>query len=156
MNEITEKHKALLDKLYYNSDGATGSFSAATPLYQVAKKLDSTLNLKIVKKYLQGNLSYLLHKRAIRKFPRKSLLVIAPNNTWSCDLIFYTSDKKSNNNKVFCLNVIDNFSHKAYSRALKNKTAEETLSQFKDIIREAAVYPKRLFLDKGKSARLMI
>ena len=150
MNDIKDTHKALLDKLYYKLDGSTGSFSAALPLYQAARKIDKSVSLKLVKQYLKGNLPYLLHKRAIRKFPRKSLLTISPNNTWSCDLIFYISDKKSNNNKTYCLNVIDNFTHKAYSRALKNKTAEETLFQFKDIIKQANARPKRLFLDRGK------
>ena len=63
MNDIKDTHKALLDKLYYKLDGSTGSFSAALPLYQAAKKIDKSVSLKVVKQYLKGNLPYLLHKR---------------------------------------------------------------------------------------------
>ena len=146
---VEEKHRILLDEIYFNSEGAKGSFSTVLPLYAAAKKKDSSITQKIVRNYLQGNLSYLLHKRVRRKFDRRAILNFFPHETWSIDLIFYTSDQKSNDNKAFCLNVIDNFSHLAFGRVLKNKTASETLSKFKEILAEAGVKPKRIFQDRG-------
>ena len=146
---IQEKHKAILDKLYFATDGSPGSFSAVLPLYRAAKKLDSSLTLKSVRAYLSGNASYLLHKRVRRKFPRKSLLALYPHESWSIDLIFYTSDRKSNNNKAYCLNCYDNFSHRAFGRVLKNKSAKETLEKFKEILIEAKTTPKRVLSDLG-------
>ena len=144
-----ERHKILLDDIYFNSEGQKGSFSTVLPLYKAAKAKDSSITVRAVKDYLQGNLSYLLHKRVRRKFERRSLLCLYPHESWAIDLIFYTSDQKSNDNKAFCLNVIDTFSHLAFGRVLKNKTAAETLSKFKEVLAQANVKPKHLFLDKG-------
>ena len=146
---VPEKFKILLDELYFAPDGSPGSFSTVLPLYRRAKSLNKSITLKLVRDYLAGNASYLLHKRVRRKHARKSLLALYPHEEWSIDLIFYTSDRKSNDNKAYCLNCYDNFSHRAFGRVLKNKTAKETLSKFQEILIEAKTVPKRIFSDFG-------
>ena len=144
------RHK-LLDDIYFKPDGSAGSFSSAIPLYKQAKKLDKTITLKTVKKYLESNPSYLLHKRVVRKYPKRKIFKIVPNESWSVDTIFYYKDAGSNNSKTCALTVVDYFSHRGYAKVLANKSAQETLRGFRAVIEDAGgVKPRYLLCDEGK------
>ena len=66
------------------------------------------------------------------------------------DLIFYLNDKSpQNESKSVCLNLIDTFSLKGFSRAIYDKSAKNVLSAFKSILQEAQMCPRFLFLDDG-------
>lgn len=150
---VSEIHKTLLDNIYFDTQGRQGSFSGLNSLYREAKKLDRTISKNIVELYLRGNESYTAHKRVIRKIrPRRSLLVLYPHEIWSCDLIFYINERSVENlGATYCLNVHDVFTHYSYSRHMKSKTAKETLQKFKDVVREAKVLPRYVFVDEGKA-----
>ena len=154
MTSISEKHKNLLDDIYYSPTGSFGSYSSYRPLYLAARKKDKSISLKIVKAYLLGNDSYLTHRRVLRKFERRSLLQIAPHDTWCLDYVVYLNDKNSNNNHVYCLNCHDTFSHKSWARSGSTKSAEQTLSLFKQILVEAGTAPKHLFTDQGGKGKI--
>ena len=146
---MNEKQTNLLDKIYFNPDGEPGSFSSVIPLYKQAKKQDKTITVNIVKKYLEGNTSYLLHKRTRKKFPRRKIFKILPGDSWAADVIFYTNDKGSNHNKQFALINTDYFSHRTAARVLQNKTGSEIVKQFRSIVEEFQATPKYLLIDKG-------
>ena len=86
---ITEDQKILLEKIYFDSDGRQGAFSSVRPLYLEAKKIDKSITYNIVKEYLKSVTPYVLHKRVLRKFPRRTLLSLFPNNVWCLDTVFY-------------------------------------------------------------------
>ena len=151
MSALSEQHKDLLDNIYYSSNGTQGAFSSLIPLYTQAKKRNKKITIKIVKQYLLGNSSYLLHRRVVRKHERRSFLPIAPNDTWSLDYAVYLKDKGSNNSRVYSLNCLDVFSRIAWARAGTHKTAEQTLQNFKEIITESKAVPKHLFTDQGNA-----
>jgi len=155
MTELNSEVKKLLNSIYFNADGQAGSFSALAPLYSIAKSRAKSQNLKVtraqVKLFLQGIKSYVDHKKVRRKFFRRKLLSVAPAEIFAGDLIFFSG----NLHKKSALNIIDVFSKKAFSRSLRSKKSAEVLQKFKEILEEAKIAPKRLFLDQGSGEYLI-
>ena len=148
---ISQQHKDLLERIYFSINGKEGAYSTLKPLYAAAKRCDKTITYKIVREYLQSVTPYLLHKRVVRKFRRRSLLVLSPHAIWSCDLVFYIKDKSvANQQSKFALTIQDCFSHFSYAAPLVSKSAEEVLKNFQKILQLAKVQPKSLFVDQGK------
>ena len=148
--EISQDQRNLLDSIYYNEKGGQGAFSTVKPLYREAHKKDSAITYKKVREYLKSVGPYLIHKRILRRFPRRSMLVLYPGHIWAADLVFYINDKSPNNQqKKYLLNVQDVFTKYNYSRPLLNKTAAETLKGFVSILEESKKIPKFLFVDQG-------
>lgn len=151
---ISSEYKDLLDSIYYDLSGKQGSFSAVGPLYQAAKKRNKTITYDIVKKYLQTNTSYTLHKRVLRNFKRRSILSLYPNHCWAIDLIDYSKD--SYKRKKYAVVVHDVFTHYSYAAPLYTKSPVEVLTHFKTILQSAHAQPKFLLADKGKCISLHI
>ena len=151
---LTDKHRELLEKLYYNAKGEQGAFSAVRPLYLEAKKRDKSITYKLVREFLKSVTPYIRHKRVLRKFFRRSLLVLYPNHVWSMDLVFYLRDASVLNRQAkYCLTVYDCFSHYGFGKYLINKTPQEVLKKFQEIVAQAKALPKYLFVDQGKFLR---
>ena len=149
--EISEKHKHLLDDIFYNEKGEQGAFGTVKPIYNEAKRRDPTVTFKIIRQYLSSIAPYLLHKRALRKFKRRSMLVLYPGYIFAADLVFYQKDKSvANLQSSYCLNVIDCFSKMGFSKPLVNKSASQCLKAFKEILVEAKMVPRFLFVDEGE------
>ena len=150
MPKLDPEIKDLLKSIYYSSTGSAGSFSSSLPLYRVAKKQNDKVTHAQVKLFLQSNKSYVTHKRALRKFPRKRMLVFFPGEIFAADLIFFSGKSSpSNLHKTSAINVIDCFTKLAFSRALHSKKSSEVLENFQSILSEAKVIPKYLFVDDG-------
>ena len=151
MQTITDDDKILLDRIYFDTSGQhQGAFSVARPLFLEARKRNPKIRLKTIKLYLQSIEPYLLHRRALRKIQRRSLMVLYPNHIWACDTVYFVKD---NHQKTYALHVYDCFTHLSKARALKDKSAREVLVQFKDILSELKAQPKFLFIDEGKQCR---
>ena len=150
MSKLDPEIKDLLKGIYYSPTGSAGSFSSLVPLYRVAKKTNDRVTYAQVKLFLQNNKSYVTHKKALRKFPRKIFQVFFPGEIFAADLIFFSGKASpSNQLKVSAINVIDCFTKRAFSRALHSKKSIEVLENFKSILTEAKVVPKYLFVDDG-------
>ena len=148
--EISSDHKNLLDDIFYNHDGGNAAFSSLLPLYKRAKELNGEITLKIVKRYLQGQGPYLLHKRVQRRFKRRKLLVLFPGEIFCLDLVFFLRDKSpSNRQKSYLLSVTDAFSKMTWCRGLVTKRPSECVSAFKSILEECKIVPKYAFHDRG-------
>ena len=145
MTELTVEVKKLLNSIYFNPNGLPGSFSSLRPLYSIAKSRNSKVTRAQVKLFLQGVKSYIDHKKVRRKFFRRKLLSLAPAEIFARDLIFFSGNLQAKS----ALNIIDIFSKKAFSRSLRSKKSSEVLEKFKEILEEAKIAPKRLFLDQG-------
>ena len=147
MAGISSDHKNLLDTIYFNTSGIQGSFSTVVPLYQAAKKRDKTITYTIVRRYLLSIKSYLLHKRVLRRFKRRSILSLYPNHVFAIDLLDYSKDAYRNKKYVLCCH--DVFSHMSYALPLVTKSPSEVLTRFKEILQSVSAQPKFLLADKG-------
>lgn len=106
--------------------------------------------MDVDKKEFMKQMAFEIHKRVVRKFPRRKVITMGKNDVWAGDLVDMSEWKKENDNYKYMLNVIDVFSRYAWSVPLKTKTSKEVLSAFKKIIEENFNNtPKRLWTDKG-------
>lgn len=90
-----------------------------------------------------------LHRKRIKNFKRRQIIVPGPFHTISADLIDYQKIRTSNNNYRFILTVIDCFSRMAYAKALKRKTAQEVSEKLEEIIESMQYVPRFFTSDKG-------
>lgn len=91
-----------------------------------------------------------LHKQVKRKFKKRKINIYGINDSGSIDLVDMRTYQKENNGYKYMLNYINNFSKKAYSRALKKKNGIETSKAFESILKEVGYeIPKLLHVDKG-------
>ena len=90
-----------------------------------------------VRSFMNQKRSISLHRKRIKNFKRRQIIVPGPFHTISADLIDYQKIRTSNNNYRFILTVIDCFSRMAYAKALKRKTAQEVSEKLEEIIENA-------------------
>src|SRR5277367_180100 len=133
-----------LKKLYYDPTKPT-AFGGARRLHRGTKKI----KLDRVKKWLQGERTYTLHKPPPPKFPRNRVLAYDRNELWEADLAQMLTEAPVNDNYKYILTVIDVLTKFAYAIPLKNKTPEEIIRGFTLVFTEAQDHPKLMHTDKG-------
>src|SRR5277367_273618 len=133
-----------LKKLYYNAELPT-AFGGAHRLHKGTKNI----KLARIKKWLEGQRTYTLHKPANRNFPRRRVLAYDRNELWEADLAQMLDEAPINNDYKYILTVIDVLTKYAYAVPLKNKTADEIIRGFTLVFAEAKDHPKLLHTDKG-------
>lgn len=134
-----------INRIYYDPAHPAGYSS----LDKLTKEMSGKMNRDDVKKWLQSQETYTLHKPVQRKFPRNKYILSNLNELWQADL----SDMKSysNENKGFnyILCVIDVFSKYAYARSIKKKNSKTIKESFESIFKEANTTPTHIQSDKG-------
>lgn len=140
-----EKEKILSD--IYFDNGHPGSYGGESRLHQYAKKYGISLNE--VKKFLQKELSYTLHKPVIKKFKRNKIYTYGKNYQLQADLVDVSNISDDNDGHKFILTIIDVFSKKAFAYPLKNKEADSIVEAFKHYLKNN-VPPVYLQVDRGK------
>jgi transposase InsO family protein len=83
---------------------------------------------------------------AFKKFVRRTIYTISPDELWSADLVDMSNVKFHNKQTTFLLNIVDVNSRFAYSFPLKSKSGESILNALKTLTR----YPRYLWVDEGK------
>ena len=132
-----------LDKIYYDPKHPAAFGGARRLLEAVENKSD-------VKKWLQGERTYTLHKASRKRYNTRRYKVKAPHWLWQTDLVEMISYANVNKGYRYLLTVIDVFSRKAWARPIKRKTGTNITDAFKDIIQQERQSPKRLQSDDGK------
>ena len=90
-----------------------------------------------------------VHKRKIRNFLRRPIIVPGPFHSISADLIDYQMFSRKNHGYKYILCVVDMFSRYNYVRALHSKTAQEVASKLEEIISSMKFVPRFFTSDKG-------
>jgi len=132
-----EQADELLKKSYYDEDMKFGR----DKLYSTLKANGNNITRKQVDEWLKKQLLYQLDKPA---FAPKDFVVqtsTAPDKVWNIDLVVVDGDK-------IVLNCVDRFSKFAYSRILRNKTAQQVMNGLKSIFRTGAK-PETVISDNG-------
>lgn len=102
-----------------------------------------------VKSFMNQKTSISLHKRRIRNFKRRKIIVPGPYHSISCDLIDYSMYARQNNGYKYILCCVDMFSRFSYAKPLRNKTAEAVAKELDSIISSMQFVPKFFTSDKG-------
>lgn len=102
-----------------------------------------------VRSFMNQKKSISVHRRRIKNFKRRQIIVPGPFHTISADLIDYQMLRFSNNNYRYILTVIDCFSRMTYAKALKSKKAQEVSEKLDEIISSMQFVPRFFTSDKG-------
>lgn len=94
-------------------------------------------------------LSIELHKPVKNKFKRKRVMVKNAFDTFAIDLADMNAYTKYNDGYRYMLTCIDMFSRFAWAIPIKNKDSATVLEAFKEILKKAKKYPKKIHADDG-------
>ena len=136
-----------LRHLYYDPDSNV-AFSSIANIWRKIKEDGVTIKYKELKEFLQEQPTYTLHKRELKKFQTRKVMVSYLDQQWQCDLVDMQKFSKTNKGYNYILTVIDILSRYAWAKPLKRKTGEEVVEQFKIIFKEAI--PEKIQFDDGK------
>ena len=102
-----------------------------------------------VKKFLQSQDTYTLHKPVRRKFRRRRVIVGGIKQQFQADLVDVRNLKAENDNVSYLLTAIDVFSKYAYVIPLLNKTSSTVLNAFKALFPSRSDSPLYIQTDLG-------
>ena len=127
----------ILIKKYYEEY----NFPKVDKLYKVMKLDSININKKDIQKFLDDQVENQLLKQVTKEKTNKlgSIYAFSENQTWQVDIFFMTKYKKQNNGYSYILCAVDVFTRKAYAVAMKSKDADDCISAFDIIIKNAGV-----------------
>ena len=102
-----------------------------------------------VKAFMAQKQSISLHKRKIRNFARRPIIVPGPYHSICADLIDYQRFSRQNHGYKYILCMVDMFSRMNYVRPLHTKRASEVAEQIDDVITSMPFVPRFFTSDKG-------
>lgn len=108
-----------MNNIYYDVSHPAGYGS----IDKLAKAMIGKLTKEDVKKWLQTQATYTLHKPMQRKFPRNQYILSNLNELWQADLSDMRTYCNNNDGFNYILCVIDVFTKYAYARSMKNKNS---------------------------------
>ena len=138
----------LLRNHYYDLD-KPGSFSGINSFYRSIKEHHINIKKDLVKKWLQAQDTYTLHKPIIKKFKRVRYMTSGIDYIWQIDLIDIREMSQMNKGFKYLFTCIDTFSKFAWVKPLKTKKKEESLKVFIEILNESKREPKKVHADQG-------
>jgi len=144
-----------LSEIYYNP-AHPASYSGPRKLYNAAKADGKKLTMRQIRAWLRGQEAYTLHRKMIRKFPRRRVVVSGVDSQWDVDLMDMTNLSRYNDGVKFVLVAIDIFSRYAWLEKMKNKEGKSVVNAFTKIFAQGR-QPDKIRSDKGKefTARLV-
>ena len=143
-------HTRILSEIYYDLQDPISYSSSPYALLKKAKQKDASITLEQVKKWLRKQVSHTRHTQRSYQFPRRKILSLRIDDTWSGDLIQCDILKNYNAGYQYILNCVDLFSRKKWLRKLKSKSQKEMELAMKSIIAENnGRAPFRFWTDRG-------
>jgi hypothetical protein len=131
--ELNDEQKQFLKNLYFNISNPS-AFAGPKKFYkQVIKQGREEFSLNQVKKWLQEQETYSVHRPVIQKFKRRKVIVESIDEQWDCDLMVLESLSKYNDGYKYILVCIDTLSKYAWLEILKTKTSVEVCRAFEHI-----------------------
>ena len=99
--------------------------------------------------FMSQKRSISLHKRKIRNFKRRPIIVPGPFHSICADLIDYQMYSRKNHGYKYILCIVDMFSRYNFVRPLKTKRAVEVAEKIEEIISEMKFIPRFFTSHKG-------
>lgn len=139
----------------YTDVGKAGAFSASPEILK--KELSTRFKINYItsariKKWLEGQYTYSVHKRAPVNFQRNPILAAGIDHQWEGDLMFFPETPAKFNKGFDCaLVIVDVVSRYAWVEPMKGKSGKSTVEAFEAILNRASPRkPKKLHTDNGK------
>ena len=146
--EKTDTWEDYLSKIYFDPRHP-GSFKGPEKLHNVVKEEGKhKIGLHKIRKWLQDQESFSIHKDNRRNFSRLKVIVTGKYDQYDADLADMQKLSRYNDGVTFLLVVIDVFSRFLWVEPLKNKSDKSVVEGFQKIF-ERGRKPRRLRTDKG-------
>lgn len=139
----------LLKRMFYDPSHPAG-FGTAKNLLKAARLKRKNISLQDVERWLEAQNAFTLHRRIIRKFPRRKFVSKGLNKIWQADLVDMQAIQKENRGMRFILTVICIFSRQAYAVPIKSKKADDVIKAFTKVLKQAGTKCSHLHTDLGK------
>lgn len=140
--------ETLLKHIYYDPSHIAG-FGTAQQLFKAVKAKRKNVKLKHVNEFLEKQDAYTLHKRIVRKFPRRKFISKGLHEIWQADLVDMQKIQKENRGFRYLLTSIDIFSRQAFAIPIKSKKPDDIIKAFTKILKQAGTRPHFLNTDRG-------
>jgi transposase InsO family protein len=141
---------ATLNRLYYSLNEPT-ALSGVQRLYRKAKTIHPALKLERVKKWLQGQDAYTLHRPANRKLKAEPRVFVRHiDDQWAIDLCDMGNIAKYNRGIRYMLTCIDVFSKYAWAVPVATKDGRTVTEAMQTVLENTTRRPKRIESDRGK------
>jgi len=135
----------ILSDLYYS---ISSGYKRVEALYDSARKIDQQITKSRVKKWLEKQPTYTIHKFGRKKYLRNKVIVSSIDEQWQADLNDLVSLIKYNNGYRYSLTCIDLFCKYGWAVPLKTKKSDEIIGAFENIFKTGRK-PYKLQTDKG-------
>jgi hypothetical protein len=149
---MLDRRKSIaLKKLYYD-ESSTSLLGSQGELYRAAKIHHAGLSISLadVRKFLQEQKVYALHKPSRHKFPRLKTTCLYIGMLHQADLADFQKHRKNNDGFRYILVVVDCASRFAWAQPLKSKENKYIVQAFKAIYDKLKYKPDFLQTDDGK------
>ena len=128
----------------YRDPTAPGSLGGVARFARAQK-----LPIGKVRKTLERDLGYTLHKPRRRHFPTLPVMVFGIDEQWAADLIEVINIAKSNRGYRYLLTVIDVFSKYTWVEPVKTKSGQDVTIAFEKILKQSeGRQPQKLWVFK--------
>lgn len=146
---MPQRLDAILKKNYYDPSHPAGFGSAQNLLAAIKAKRRRNVTIADIERWLESQDAFTLHKKIVRKFPRRKTLSKGLHHIWQADLADMQAISKENRGMRYILTVIDVFSRYAWAIPIKSKKSECIIKAFDKIFRQSKVKPRFLQTDQG-------
>ena len=138
----------LLTKLYYDIDSPC-YLAGINALLRESKRFDKNVTRTDVERFLHEQDTYVTHKPARKRFPRRKTTGSGLNGSFQMDLIDLQRLKKSNKGVGYIMSCVDSLSRYYWAIPIKTKSARDVINGFKQILDTGRVC-LNLITDNGK------
>lgn len=138
----------LIEKIYTTPESGASFTSANKIQEQLIRDHKVHASLKDIQNWLDTNLTYSLHKRALHKFERNPTVVGYIDEQWQIDLLFCPDIKNRFIGACICVDLASRY---MWAEPIRNKSGKEIAEVFEKIIQKASPRkPLKLQGDMGK------
>lgn len=136
-----------LRKIYRDPANPAGYASPRQLLAELKRSIPDA-RIGEVREWLFSQPVYTLHRRVVKRFPRRPTVVPGVREQYQADLLSVARLKRENSGVTFLLNVIDCLSRYATSIPLRSKRGKDVKEGLRKAFRKMGV-PKMLQTDRG-------
>lgn len=112
---------SLLKSIFYEPSHPAGFGTAQNLLKAVEKTGRRNISLSDIEQWLESQDAFTLHRKIIRKFPRRKTISKGLYHIWQADLADMQAISPENRGMRYILTVIDVFSRYAFAVPIKSK-----------------------------------
>lgn len=138
-----------LQHIYFESSHPA-AYSSEEKLYRWVKEEGKyKIPRAEIKKWLQSQEAYSVHKQSRGKFARRSVIATYKHYQWDIDTAVLDSYKTQNDGYAYFVLAIDIFSRFVWTFPLKTRKGTEMVKALSEIFKTAGQTPHNIRTDKG-------